>query len=535
MIGLSRLLICLLMLLSAGICNAKVSEQILSKKQSIVTIYVEENHKTIAYGSGFVIDGDGLIVTNHHVIAPWEKTKGGELFIKRSDGKFLTPIEVVSTDKDKDVAIIRVKEKRLPFIKLAAEKPKQGEGVVVIGNPLGFETTVTDGIVSGVRGYDGLVQITAPISNGSSGSPVLNSNGDVIGIATILITNAQNLNFAIPVSYVESLLLKADGLKSSGKREVIIPKTLSPTIDEDLQVKMSKIPSESIRWGMSINELKKAIDSVVCESMKSGVFCDYMAPDFSEVSFFFENNKLDFITSMVVLPKSDPDKLNNELDAIEKATGMRPNVSENRSFFWTQLQFSKCDSKIKNLTDAQDILETTCVPGVYLSTYIKDRAKEPLKLLDLILGESTQEDIIEVCKKNNWQYKKSEIQKDIIILSNVKLEGIARIELNLMDNKLISITYLIDNSYKDKSSFHKLITNKYGKHTISDIPNSYSWNINTNTKDEVRIFMQFDTDPDNVKSITYTSSLLASKKSEIEFYNYLIEHNKSIELKSKAF
>ena len=205
----SNLLILMTILFVTSFSEAKVSKQVLSKKQSVVTIYIEDNKKTIAFGSGFIIDANGLVVTNHHVIAPWEKSKAGKLFIKKSDKKFLTPVEIVATDEDKDVAIIKVKETSLPAIKLATKyKPAQGESVVVIGTPLGFETTVTDGIVSGIRGEDGFVQITAPIAQGSSGSPVLNANGDAIGVATLLVKDAQNLNFAIPVSYVESILSK---------------------------------------------------------------------------------------------------------------------------------------------------------------------------------------------------------------------------------------------------------------------------------------------------------------------------------------
>lgn len=212
----SNLLILMTILFAASFSEAKVSKQVLSKKQSVVTIYIEDDKKTIAFGSGFIIDANGLIVTNHHVIAPWEKSKTGKLFIKKSDKKFLTPVEIVATDEDKDVAIIKVKETGLPAIKLATKyKPTQGESVVVIGSPLGFETTVTDGIVSGIRGEDGFVQITAPIAQGSSGSPVLNENGDAIGVATLLIKDAQNLNFAIPVSYVENILSKPAMEKSA--------------------------------------------------------------------------------------------------------------------------------------------------------------------------------------------------------------------------------------------------------------------------------------------------------------------------------
>jgi tetratricopeptide (TPR) repeat protein/sporulation protein YlmC with PRC-barrel domain len=197
----------------------KVSDVILDQKKAVVTIYIEDNGKVIVYGSGFIIDGNGTIVTNYHVIEPWEKTQKGILYIKKSDGVFLEPIKIIAVDGDKDVALIRVKENNLSFIKMAiAYKASQGEDVVVIGTPLGFETTVTNGIISGIRGDDGFLQISAPVSPGNSGSPVLNSKGEAIGVATLIMTGGQNLNFAIPVSYVNTILAKEKSNQPKGLR-----------------------------------------------------------------------------------------------------------------------------------------------------------------------------------------------------------------------------------------------------------------------------------------------------------------------------
>lgn len=198
-------LILLSFLLSASISYAKISDIILSQKPAVVTIYTEENNKVIATGSGFISDPNGIIVTNYHVIEKWEKSTKGLLYVKRANGKFLEATVIIAIDKTRDVALIRVKETNLPFIKINSSKPKQGDDVVVIGSPLGLETTVTDGIISGIRGEDGFLQITAPISLGSSGSPVLNSNGEAIGVATLIYTGGQNVNFAIPAAYVESI------------------------------------------------------------------------------------------------------------------------------------------------------------------------------------------------------------------------------------------------------------------------------------------------------------------------------------------
>lgn len=120
----------------------------------------------------------------------------------------------------------QLKGKGLPTVRLAPEHSgKLGESVVVIGSPKGLETTVSDGIVSSIREEGEVLQITAPISPGSSGSPVFNSKGEVIGVATFTVKDGQNLNFAIPVKFVHGLYREHTAspktlVKKSAKRVV---------------------------------------------------------------------------------------------------------------------------------------------------------------------------------------------------------------------------------------------------------------------------------------------------------------------------
>lgn len=536
-----NLLILLTILFAASFSEAKVSTQVLSKKQSVVTIYIEDNKKTIAFGSGFIIDTNGLVVTNHHVIAPWEKSKAGKLFIKKSDKKFLTPVEIVATDEDKDVAIIKVKETGLPAIKLATKyKPAQGESVVVIGSPLGFETTVTDGIVSGIRGEDGFVQITAPIAHGSSGSPVLNANGDAIGVATLLVKDAQNLNFAIPVSYVESILSKPAMEKSAkSNADYPSPQTFPINIAEDSKIKMAHMPSNSIRWGISTNELKKLVSPLNCEKDDSGVTCDNIAPDLTTVSFSFENDKLTSFATMVVLPKSDPGNLDKELSAIQMVTGSQPRKRDDENKYRTDLEFSRCSSSIKNAAASADIFFTFCEPSLYLGTYIKNPAKEPFKLLDFVLGKSTQEEIIATCKSNKWEYwtfpYKNEMQ---ISIGGIKLDGVYAVELNLIDNVLESIKYGIDKKYGDRGAFFRLLKSKYGQQRKDEDElqaTYYVWDVNKDTRDAVSVLMSFDGKPENVTSISYSLVWLAQRKLETQFHGFRKQSDKTQDLKSRAF
>jgi len=202
------LLILFLLLFIIPAAYAKVPDIVLNQKNAVVTIYINDKEgKQITTGTGFIIDKNGIIATNYHVISKWLEALENILFIKMENGAYFPIEELLASDEENDIAIFKVEGKELPTVKLAKDyEPKQGEGVIVIGSPIGLETTVSDGIISNIRGKSGLIQITAPISPGSSGSPIFNSKGEIIGVATFLIQGGQNLNFAIPVKYVATLL-----------------------------------------------------------------------------------------------------------------------------------------------------------------------------------------------------------------------------------------------------------------------------------------------------------------------------------------
>jgi serine protease Do len=153
-----------------------------------------------------VVHEDGYIITNAHVIEGADEDKIKVVF---SDGSEF-PAEKISADESKDLAVLKIPaESKLPFIHFGRSYDLMiGETVIAIGNPYGFSNTVTSGIVSAV-GRDievaegawlrGLIQTDAPINPGNSGGPLLNINGDLIGVNTAIRANAQNIGFAIPV------------------------------------------------------------------------------------------------------------------------------------------------------------------------------------------------------------------------------------------------------------------------------------------------------------------------------------------------
>jgi hypothetical protein len=173
---------------------------------AIVTIITATNDKPIAQGTGFLVSADGVIVTNYHVIET-----GNVAVVKFPDDTAFLVDGVLATDKVRDLAIIKIHGK--PFRTLAlgdSDDIQVGEEVVAIGNPLSLESTVSNGIISGVRTSKEqggkFLQTTAPISPGSSGGPLFNMRGDVVGINTLYLEGGENLNFAIPINEAKNLL-----------------------------------------------------------------------------------------------------------------------------------------------------------------------------------------------------------------------------------------------------------------------------------------------------------------------------------------
>src|SRR6266536_1055165 len=158
----------------------------------------------LSRGSGFFIDSD-RVVTNRHVIDNAFRAE-----VHSYNGNVYPVKGVIAVDAEGDLALLRIDAPagQVRPLLLDRTSPQEGESVVVIGNPFGLEGSVTNGIVSAVRDiptFGRIIQITAPISPGSSGSPVVNMQGQVIGVATLQITGGQSVNFAIPSERISQL------------------------------------------------------------------------------------------------------------------------------------------------------------------------------------------------------------------------------------------------------------------------------------------------------------------------------------------
>ncbi len=175
-------------------------------RSTVLLVMEDTNGQPLSLGSGLFV-GDGQIATNLHVV---EGAARGYAKLVGQETKF--NIEgYTAIDEKRDLIILKVTAFGTQVISLGnSDLVQVGETVYAVGNPHGLEGTFSDGIISSIRpvGSDKLIQITAPLSLGSSGGPVLNRRGEVIGVSVLTIRDGQNLNFAIPSNYLKNLITK---------------------------------------------------------------------------------------------------------------------------------------------------------------------------------------------------------------------------------------------------------------------------------------------------------------------------------------
>jgi hypothetical protein len=190
-------------------CNSNSNETVkkeILKASEIYTQYVDATCTVLTnegLGSGFFIDSN-IIVTNFHVI---ENAK----YAKINIGDELVNYNVLGTlgiDKDNDLALLLVEKKNKHIISIEYNLPNPGDHVFAIGSPVGLPKSITDGLISGKRNFNGrtLLQISSPISHGSSGGPILNEYGELVGISVGGIESGNNVNFCIPTSCLKTLI-----------------------------------------------------------------------------------------------------------------------------------------------------------------------------------------------------------------------------------------------------------------------------------------------------------------------------------------
>lgn len=224
---------------------------------SVVQVICKDEKDRTVCGSGFVVTSARLIATNFHVISKARVAK-----VIFDDKTELAVDGVVAHDEEADIAILKLeKVKDVQWLELAGSAlPPVGTKVFAIGNPLGVSAglfnTMSDGLVSGHREFDGITQLqnTAPISPGSSGGPLFVADGTVIGVTTSSYKSGQNINIAIPSSYVSKLLLKQH---TQGKHLAKFP--LSHRKDVDDFIENGRMAGTKKNYDKAVSDFSAAI------------------------------------------------------------------------------------------------------------------------------------------------------------------------------------------------------------------------------------------------------------------------------------
>jgi len=252
-----------------------LSASIIAKSSfpSVLMLVMEDSSgQPLSLGSGFFVR-EGIVATNFHVI---EGAAGGYAKIVSQELKY-DITGVVGIDNKQDLVLLAIKGAKAPLLSLGdSQQVAVGDEVYAIGNPQGLEGTFSQGIVSSIRqvGVETIFQITAPISPGSSGGPVLNTQGKVIGVTVATFKDGQNLNFAIPSYYLVSLLRQIKPVTPLSA--VTKPKQVKSIIDDMGGKSTGGVTATQFAWDGNVfvlsgrysfslrNQLRESITNVRC-------------------------------------------------------------------------------------------------------------------------------------------------------------------------------------------------------------------------------------------------------------------------------
>jgi hypothetical protein len=264
--GRRGIVVVLLVLLASSVGAEELTAQVYSRSvESVCTIVALRNGKPFSLGSGFVINSEGLVATNRHVVEG-----ASNVYVKcghrqAREGKSFVKHPTV------DLAIVATGWTDTRALPIAELKPTAmiGQPIYVIGSPEGLESTISNGLISGLRREGGIevIQISAPISHGSSGGPVLLATGEVIGIATAVSTRGQSLNFALPARLLGHVAgFGADSLADRAQ-PAEPPRTSERRFGEevDQQSALAQAPNAvptpgsaalGVKWGMTTSDVR---------------------------------------------------------------------------------------------------------------------------------------------------------------------------------------------------------------------------------------------------------------------------------------
>ena len=304
---------------------------------TVLLVMEDGNGQPLSLGSGFFVS-ENEIASNLHVV---EGASRGYARVVGQQTRF--DIEgITAIDAERDLVILSVTGTQRTTLRLSdSENTQVGETVYAVGNPQGLEGTFSQGIVSSIRdvGNGKLLQITAPISPGSSGGPVLNSKGEVIGVSVATYRGGQNLNFAIPSNYLSSLISQSSSVRpltqasaTSNRRSILADlggRSTEGVVGGQLTWKYTSL--QSGEYAISIrNQLRDNIRDVYC------------------LIIFYDNSgnpiDIDIIRYQDVIPGGLARRVTSRVDgSVQRLTTRRGNMSPN-----TRVEFRILDFEITN-------------------------------------------------------------------------------------------------------------------------------------------------------------------------------------------
>ena len=276
---------------------------------SVVYIEVSDsNGIPIASGSGFIIDSTGKIATNYHVIKGAYSAK-----VKTYDGKTYDVSKVFAYDSTQDMALIKINATGLQPVSLGdSDKIGTGDKIYTIGNPLGLNDTMSDGLISSksriVNGAT-YIQISAPLSSGSSGGVLVNEQAEVIGITSAGMTDGQNLNFAIPINLLKLTLTQdidltlaqlPHGGPTSKETEIKTDDEFAAFLNSHYNV--LTIAGKTVRFTWKVNDYKTGLSKVsvhgMIDSRDFGTWMDFLNLNHrGEIMLYFASLSNDIATN----------------------------------------------------------------------------------------------------------------------------------------------------------------------------------------------------------------------------------------------
>lgn len=176
----------------------------MTKKSVVVVTFQGRDGERQGLGSGFIIDPQGLIATNLHVIG-----EARPISVELQDGRKFDVTAIEATERSNDLAILRIDARDLPALPLGnSDELQDGQPIMAIGNPIGLELSVVSGVLSGRREIEGrsMLQVALPIERGNSGGPLIDLQGRVHGVLTLKSLKTENLGFAMPINFLKPLL-----------------------------------------------------------------------------------------------------------------------------------------------------------------------------------------------------------------------------------------------------------------------------------------------------------------------------------------